>query len=199
MIAWKSIGSFAFCLIVLLISTTIHSCNEPKQNLEYKSELPEVKSAPVFTAENSDGTTFNSSSLKGNVWVASFMFTSCSGVCPVMNGRQSTLQQEYSKSNVKFVSISVDPETDTKEVLDDYAKEYNANPYSWFFVRMPLDSVRGLAVKGFMVSDPVEPSAHSPRFILVDKKGMIRGYYDSMDSVKVQELRNSISSLLKEK
>jgi len=186
-------------LFTLIITTIVLlSCNEPGKNVEFRSNLPEVKNAPTFLGENYDGKRFQSSSLKGSVWIASFMFTSCQGVCPVMNGHLENIQKQYSDSNVKFVSISVDPEVDTREVLKTYASSYHANPSSWFMVRMNIESVRNLAVKGFLVSDPIEPSAHSPRFILVDKRGVIRGYYDSMDSAKVTELRTSVSSLLKE-
>ncbi|MBL7999900.1 MAG: SCO family protein [Candidatus Kapabacteria bacterium] len=190
--AWLALALSVLCSSVFL------SCDKTETNKHASSDLPVVKSAPQFSGENFDGRTFTSTSLKGSVWIASFMFTTCGGVCPVMNGHQSALQNEYSPKGVRFVSVSVDPDNDTREALTAYAATYGIAPGSdvWYMLRMPIDSVRSLSVKGFLLSDPVEPSAHSPRFVLIDKEQNIRGYYDSMDSSKVRQLRLDIQKLI---
>ena len=180
----------------------LEGCNRPQQGETVKvsanTTLPTIKAAPHFEGMDAWGQHFNSDKLKGNVWLASFMFTSCQGVCPVMNGNLRDFQLGLAGTNVKFVSLTVDPTTDTPEILQHYAEQYNAEKDRWFFVRMSLDSVRELSVKGFLLSDPVEPSAHSPRYVLVDQTNNIRGYYDSMDSLKVVQLKTDIAQLLKD-
>lgn len=183
-------------LYVFMCVSLVVGCTKPKDDPNSASMLPVIKPAPEFVGENSEGKTFSSSSLKGKIWLASFMFTNCGGVCPVMNGRQEKLQAEYAKKGVHFVSITVDPANDSREVLAEYAKQYHADLNAWNFVRMEQDKMRKLAVEGFLVSDPIQPSDHSPRFILVDKKFNIRGYYDSMDSMKVELLKQDINKLL---
>jgi cytochrome oxidase Cu insertion factor (SCO1/SenC/PrrC family) len=183
-------------LSLLMCVVFVVGCTKPKDDPNSVAMLPVIKPAPEFSGENSEGKNFTSTSLKGKIWLASFMFTNCGGVCPVMNGRQETLQSEYAKKGVHFVSITVDPENDSREVLAEYAKQYHADLNFWSFIRMEKDKMRKLAVEGFLVSDPIQPSDHSPRFILVDKKFNIRGYYDSMDSVKVELLKQDINKLL---
>ncbi len=177
------------------------SCDQVKKQAQHlnlaDSSLAHIKSVPHFQGVESSGAPFDSDSLKGSIWIASFMFSSCQGVCPVMNSNLSAYQADLKSKDVKFVSITVDPTTDTPEVLRHYAEQYKAEKGRWYFVRMPKDSVRKLSVKGFLLSDPVEPSDHSPRYALVDWNGDIRGYYDSMDSSKVQQLHVDVEKLLK--
>ncbi|MFM2134341.1 MAG: hypothetical protein RL156_1622 [Bacteroidota bacterium] len=170
-----------------------------KQNTSVaQTSLPVIKEAPLFTGIDQSGKVFSSSVLKGSMWIASFMFSECQGVCPVMNSTLEDIQKLYSIPDLRFVSITVDPQTDTPEVLAEYAKRYKADPSRWWFVRMEKDSVRALSVQGFLLSDPVEPSAHSSRFVLVDRQSRIRGYYDCLDSAKVAELKGDIERIRSE-
>ncbi len=184
--------------IVIVTQGCTKESNASKGKSALDSILPIVKAAPRVVGTDAWGRPFDSEQLKGSVWLASFMFSSCQGVCPVMNGNLREFQLGLAGTNVKFVSLTVDPNTDTPEVLQDYARQYNAEKDRWYFVRMSLDSVRELSVKGFLLSDPVEPAAHSPRYVLVDQTNQIRGYYDSMDSAKVQQLRVDIGRLVQE-
>ncbi|MAT40525.1 MAG: hypothetical protein CL946_13090 [Ectothiorhodospiraceae bacterium] len=161
------------------------------------SSLPEIKEAPDFTFTNYDGSTLNEEELRGNIYIASFFFTSCGGPCPVMNSNANVLQAEYEGAeNFKIVSFTVDPDTDSIERLSRYAERYNAKPGKWFFLRNEKEVVGQLAEKGFMMGDGTTPALHSTRFALVDSKGVIRGYYDGTDKEKMDELRAAIDFLL---
>ncbi len=202
---WRgaSLRSNSRILVLCLLILTLSSCTDErdgqaKGSQSYHSSLPTIKEAPLVHGTDAYSKDFSSNSLKGKVWLASFMFTSCQGVCPVMNANLQQLQSLADLKSVHFVSISVDPTTDTPEVLRQYAEHYAAQGDRWTFVTMPIDSVRKLSLKGFMLTDPVEPSAHSPRYALVDKANMIRGYYDSMDSSKVEQMRKDILDVLRE-
>jgi len=170
-----------------LVATVITGCSSNEQ--QPWAELPTIKKAPQFSVVNYDGTVLTSARLQGTPWVASFMFATCEGVCPIMNHHLAQMQRDYGDA-VRFVSFSVDPETDSLPVLAAYARQYGARPGVWFITRTQLDSVRALSRDGFLLSDPITPDLHSSRFVLVDEQGMIRGYFNSLDSSDVALLRS---------
>lgn len=117
-----------------------------------------------------------------------------------MNARVEAIQKEFSAQNLKFVGISVDPDTDTPSALQAYANHYHADSTRWTMLQMPMDSVKSVAVQGFMLAQGAEnePSLHSTRFVVVDKRGMIRGYFDGLDENEIPKLRKAIKELLEE-
>lgn len=121
-----------------------------------------------------------------------------------MNQQVSDLQGSIAEKNFRFVGISVDPDTDTPPILAAYAKRYKADTTRWFMLQMPYDSVKSIAVKGFLLAQgamnngPDDPNLHSTKFVLVDKVGMIRGYYDGLDAEAVKKLRAAVGELLHE-
>ena len=149
--------------------------------------------APVFHAVDQDGQAFNSASLSGTPWVASFFFTSCQTVCPELNTIKSELHTEFG-DRIKFVSISTDPENDSVEKLHEYAASFGATAGTWWMVRMPQDSMRQLAQDGFHVMDPSEPSMHSTRLVAVTANMTIAGYFDSAESKDMEALHVWMSS-----
>lgn len=163
-------------------------------------KLPDIGAVPEFALTDSEGKEWSSKTLAGKIWVADFFLTSCQGACPVMSRNMGGLH-DYFKGNdkVRFVSISVDPETDKPGVIKDYAKKYEADTNRWFFLTGPIEEVHRMASeKGFKVGVPENPMAHSRRFILVDPKGHIRGYYEGMDEMSVRRCAADINDLLKE-
>ena len=75
-----------------------------------------------------------STQLNGKIWIADFIFSTCPGPCPMISSRMGDLQRPLEKSDVHLVSFTVDPETDTPEVLRDYAKRVHAEPGRWDFL-----------------------------------------------------------------
>ena len=161
--------------------------------------LPEIKHAPSFSSVNFDGRTVTDRDLAGRVYIAYFFFTSCGGPCPVMNSKANVLQAEYAKEDdFRIVGFSVDPDNDSVPRLARYAERYHAKAGVWSMLRNEKPVVADLSVNGFMMGDADVPAMHSTRFALVDRNGMIRGYYDGMDDAKVDELRAAIDYLLGE-
>ena len=158
------------------------------------TELPE-RHAPIFSGTDQHGSTFDVKSMEGRPWIASFFFTSCSDVCPALNTVVAQLQKDYGHA-VRFVSISTDPETDTVEELKKYAAQYGAKDGVWWMIRMPFDSMRTVASKGFGLIDPQEPAMHSTRFVAIDSHMKISGYYDSAEPKDMDNLRSWINSQL---
>ena len=148
--------------------------------------------APSFTLTDQTGRPFTSESLRGKPWVADFIFTSCAGSCPLMSERMAGLQHRL-PARVLLVSFSVDPKRDTPPVLAEYAKRHGAQPGRWFFLTGTEKEIARIVQQGFKLSyaegtDPREPVTHSVRFVLVDRSGAIRGYYDSTDPEALRRL-----------
>ena len=116
------------------------------------------------------------------------------------------LQEEYfHKADIQLVSFSVDPERDTPQALAIYAEKYRADPKRWFFLTGRRDRIVRLVQDGFHLAVAAIPNdadssgtiPHSSRFVLVDKQGTIRGYYDSRDLDALVRLKNDIDALEK--
>ena len=162
-------------------------------------DLPMIGSIPEFSFTDSQGNEFNRSKLDGKVWVADFIFTTCTMACPVMTGNMNIVHKEFKNNdNVRIVSISVYPEYDTPEVLSEYASRYDANTDRWHFLTGPDESVKEIILEGFKIGDYEDIIFHSEKFALVDKKGQIRGYYSGMITEEMTKLKKDINILLEE-
>jgi len=162
-------------------------------------ELPEIGNVPQFEFTNSDGNIVTLDNLKGKVWVADFIFTTCSMACPMMTGNMNIVHKKFKKNdNVRLVSISVYPEFDTPEVLKNYASQYDADTEKWLFLTGKEDAVKDIIRDGFKIGDYEDIIFHSEKFALVDKKGIIRAYYNGMKSEDMKQLKKDIDVLLKQ-
>ncbi len=141
---------------------------------------------PDFEFTNQSGDTFGSKDLKGNIWIANFIFTRCTTVCPIFTGKMSELQMRtaYAATKPTLVSFSVDPDFDTAAVLNDYATRFRANPARWHFLTGSTDEIRRVVEDGMKslmgdASTVVNPEElmHGSHFVLVDPDLNIRGYY----------------------
>jgi protein SCO1/2 len=158
---------------------------------------------PEFVLVNQDGQNFGSAQLRGKIWIADFIYTTCPGPCPMLSSRMSELQKPLEKTDVHLVSFSVDPAKDTPQVLRGYAEKLQAEPGRWDFLTGPQSTIYNLSRNGFKlaVSDGSEDKGipvHSTRMILVDRHGAIRGYYDATEADAVTKLVADTTHLLRE-
>ena len=157
---------------------------------------------PPFELTNQDAQPFGTGQLQGRIWIADFIFTSCPGPCPLISSRMAELQRPLENSDVHLVTITVDPETDTPEVLRDYAERLHARPGRWDFLTGDKDTIFKLTQQGFKlaVADGEEEGnpVHATRAVLVDRRGTIRGYYDVTAPDGVTKLLADTSHLLRE-
>jgi len=203
-------------LVVLMFMTAmwlltwVYFVKKP-ENLKKQgsSRLMIVGTVPNFDLQDRGGQRISAESLKGKVWVADFFFTSCAGPCRIMSENMSQLEQRVQmmrgmESEVRFVSVSVDPERDTTDVLSRYADQFRADKDRWKFLTGNYDDIQKLAKEGFKLgiskANPAEnePIIHSQSFILVDRLGRIRGYYDGTNASEVEKLTRDIVNLAKE-
>ena len=164
-----------------------------------KEPLPVIVSIPEFEFVDSEGKSITLNALKGKVWVADFIFTTCTMACPIMTGNMNTIHKKYKKNDdLRLVSISVYPEYDTPKVLKEYASQYDANTDTWHFLTGEESTVKEVIRDGFKIGDYEDIIFHSEKFALVDRDGMIRAYYNGMKSEDMDKLKKDINNLLKQ-
>jgi protein SCO1 len=181
----------AFIAALVLVAFLSAACTKPK------IDLPEYGDIPQFTLTAQTGQPFDSGSeLKGHIWVADFVYTTCVGPCPRMTSQMRQLQQtlERTASPVKLVSFTVDPARDTPEALAAYAKLHHASP-GWYFLTGPVATLQLLDKNAFKLGDIDGTLEHSTRFVLVDQRMRIRGYYDTSDADSIAHLLADIQGL----
>jgi protein SCO1/2 len=111
----------------------------------------------------------------------------------------AALQRDLRREQgLRLVSISVDPEFDTGEVLAKYASQYQADAGRWFFLTGDKTAIHHLAKSGFLVGGVDDVILHTTRFVLVDGLGRVRGYYSSNDEEELRKLANDARALLRE-
>lgn len=156
--------------------------------------LPVYYVVPEFTLTNEFGKPFGSQDLKGKFYIANFMFTSCPTTCPALMAKMDLVQKRIRGLGTKaaIVTFTVDPEVDTPEVLNKFARKRRSNPFIWNYLTGSKADLEKIVIAGFKVpmgsKEPIEKQlaeekitlfdiAHSEKLVLVDEKGQIRGYY----------------------
>jgi protein SCO1/2 len=156
-----------------------------------------IRDVADITLTDQTGQPFPVKNLEGEVWVGSFFFASCPGPCRQINVAISQLQQELRDKDVKFVSITVDPENDTPQVLRDYAKSFGADHDRWRFLTGDFKSIRRICADVFAM--PIDRKVHTERLLLIDRQGVRRGIFSTGDAAQMLALKKSVDKLLAEK
>lgn len=157
-----------------------------------------------FTLYNQDGKTIRLDHLRGKIYVADFFFTTCGNMCPKMTSQMERLNEEFANDDdFMLVSHSVTPEIDSIPVLKAYAIEHNAVAPKWHLLTGKKEDIYKLARQSyFSVKDQWKGDLgdfiHTENFVLVDKEGRIRGYYDGTDPADVDKLMTEVAILKKE-
>ncbi|NBX93879.1 MAG: SCO family protein [Proteobacteria bacterium] len=162
--------------------------------------LPTLGEVTPFKLTDQTGKEVNLDSLRGKVWVANFIFTSCTSQCPlIMMEAKKVSKALLFKENFRMVSITIDPETDTPKQLTDYANKWQADPYKWIFLTGSFNEIKNLMQKGLKVPTEVEGMEvmHSSKLVLVDHLAMVRGYYSAEDGHEMKKLLKDAKQLLK--
>ena len=184
-----------FTLYIIVAITLIGTYMMKGSKNDY--QLPKLGSIPSFEFTDSDGNLISQEDLSGKIWVADFIFTTCTMACPVMTGNMNLIHKAFKNNDkVRIVSISVYPEYDTPEILKEYASRYNANTNRWHFLTGPEENVKLVIKNGFKMGDYEDIIFHSEKFALVDQNGNIRGYYNGMKTDDIKTLKKDIRVLL---
>ncbi|MBI3890110.1 MAG: SCO family protein [Candidatus Wallbacteria bacterium] len=169
-------------------------------------KMPATAPLPDFGLVDSAERKFTRKDLAGKTWIFDFVFTHCSGPCPMMSSRMGELQKQFAANPaIRLATITVDPERDTPRHLAQYAKELGARPDRWIFLTGGKEEIFRLSKQGFRLSveenkpevnaTATMPLLHSTRLILVDSQSRVRGYYDATDAEAVGRLMSDARSV----
>ena len=203
-VIYRSLLFSAFCFL-------LSSCIEKKeQRLPIYGEKDVTGTDTLyhtirnFALVNQDSVVVTSETLRDKIYVADFFFTSCRTICPIMKTQMLRVYAAVEKDpQVLLVSHTIDPEHDTVALLHDYADRLGVKSNKWHFLTGNKDSIYYLAQTSYFATameDQSEPDGfiHSGAFLLIDKKGRIRGKYDGTKEEEVNKLLNDIEILKKE-
>ena len=164
-------------------------------------KLPVIRAVPEFSLTDQNGQTVTNADLRGKIWIADFIFTRCKGPCPLMTARMLEMQKALVKTpEVKLVSVTVDPEYDTPEVLKAYAEANFADPDRWKFLTGDKPVIEKLVTEGFMqhlAEENGEP-VHGTMFLIVDGNGMVRSARMLEDPELIPKVLMDTGNLLRE-
>jgi protein SCO1/2 len=163
--------------------------------------LPVIRAVPEFSLTDQNGQTVTNADLRGKIWIADFIFTRCKGPCPLMTARMLEMQKALVKTpEVKLVSVTVDPESDTPEELKAYAEANFADPNRWKFLTGDKTVIEKLVTEGFMqhlAEENGEP-VHGTMFLIVDGNGMVRSARMLEDPELIPKVLMDTGNLLRE-
>ena len=153
---------------------------------------PAGKPLTDFVLTDQAGSQFDSTGLQGKVWVGSFFFTNCPGACWRLNQALSAIQQNPA-SDVRFISITCDPDNDTPEALTKYAESFHADPARWIFLTGEFKIIRRIGNDFFQVG--VDKGTHSDRAFVVDRQGQVRGRFRLTEPDQVEMLKKLLAKV----
>ncbi|MDW8852370.1 SCO family protein [Flavobacterium sp. MMLR14_040] len=178
------------------------------------AKLLTIGPAPKFELTNQDNVKISNETYKGKVYVLEFFFTTCPSICPKMNLSMLEIEKTFfGNPNFGIVSITIDPNHDTPQVLKDHAKLLGVKSSNWNFLTGDKAVIMDLSNKGFNLYAGENAKVnggfeHSGLFALIDKDGNIRCrkdefgnpilYYDGLDKKGVRDIQEDIKILLAE-
>ncbi|WP_025762386.1 SCO family protein [Dyadobacter tibetensis] len=212
-----SLRSVSFALS-LAATTLLSSCNSESNKLPIYGERDWTTTTidgkevvdtiyhqiPSFRFANQNGDTISEASVKDQIYVADFFFTSCPTICPVMKRQMLKVYKEFKDDpQLKILSHTIDPDHDTPEVLNAFAKDLGVTGDQWWFLTGPKEDIYEIGQKFYMTPAQADSTAeggyiHGGYFILVDKDRHVRGMYDGTTEEGTQKLIKDIKVLKKE-
>ena len=167
--------------------------------VSYEAPPEDYGAVAPFTLQNQLGQKIDVETIDQPM-IVNFIFTRCPNVCPTITAKMAILQEHLREHDVQLISITVDPQYDTPEILFTYAEQFGADSTRWFFLTGEEKYIRSV-VEGFQqtyqrvnTDDAVPNIMHSEKFILLDKEAHIRGFFDD-DPKGLNQLMRTISAL----
>ena len=175
----------------------------------YKARLPVLSYVQDFSFTDQDGHPFTDHQVEGKVYVTEYFFTTCKGLCPIMNEKMKGIYEEFrNEPEFAILSHTSMPDTDSVPLLKAYEKRMlnGAINHSWHFLTGSKDSLYKIARQSYLLDNDKNNSEnikdqfiHTQFFALVDKQKRVRGVYDALKPEEIEKLRSDIKDLLREK
>jgi protein SCO1 len=206
-IEWIVWGGLA--LVIVGVFVAYFASKRKSSGLDAMDALPVYGTVPDFTLTNQSGRPVTLADLRGRIWVADIIFTTCPGPCAKMTRTMKELQAALPAENDGLVSLTAHPVFDTPEVLQKYAQRFGAQADNWHFLTGPKKDIYDLAIDGLKLAvaeiPPEERKAvddlfiHSTRFVLVDRKGRVRGFFEGDTPESIPKILKAVEQLSREK
>jgi protein SCO1/2 len=166
------------------------------------SRLPKIAPAPDFALISQDSAQVALSDFRGKVVAVTFIFATCKDTCPVLTAMMALVQDRLGSDfggKIVFISITVDPEHDTPEVLTDYAQAFGANLSGWKFLTGPIAAIRDVMHRYGVFASKTATGDVDHTFLtsIVDRRGILRVQYLGV-RFDPEEFRRDLLSLAKE-
>ena len=174
----------------------------------WKVQLPVLSFVQPFSFTNQDGQPFTDKDLQNKITVVEYFFTTCKGICPQLNTNMKDIYAIYKdQADFQIVSHTCNPGTDSVPVLKRYADSLGVNTKTWVFLTGRKDSLYQMARGSYLLDDPKnnvekieDQFMHTQFFALIDRNGKVRGkIYDGLKALEIEQLKQDISKLLKDK
>lgn len=171
-----------------------------------KQRIPPVSYVRPFHFTTQNALPYTQQSVRGKVYVASYFFTTCKGICPRMNNYLKTVYDALRREpDFLILSHTCDPETDSVPRLRHYADSLGADPRRWIFLTGPKDSLYYAARISYTIDDPAnhltsieDDFLHTQFWALVDRNGDVKKIYDGLKEKEVKQLIADARALLAE-
>ena len=195
----RAAPALALVMLATLLLVQVHDA--PHQTFK-QQPLPKIAPAPEFSLTSQDGGHVTLADFRGKVVAVTFIYTLCTTTCPVLTPTMSFVQDQLGPdfgTKIAFISITVDPERDTPQVLKEYAQAFGANLAGWAFLTGPPDAIRDVTRRyGVFASKTANGDVdHTFLTSIVDPRGILRVQYAGV-RFDPDELRHDLLSLLQE-
>jgi protein SCO1 len=170
--------------------------------IEENNSADELHTIEKFSFLNQNGETVTNESLSGKIYVADFFFTICPSICPKMTSNLARVQEDFKNDkDIQLISFSVMPWVDSVSVLKNYAEVHNINASHWQLLTGDTEQIYELARQSFFAEKEIglnrntDEFLHTENFILIDRKGHIRGVYNGTIGLEMVRLSQDIRTL----
>jgi protein SCO1/2 len=189
--------------VLVLASLMLSQSREAADRVSEDPPLPKIAPAPEFTLTSQDGTPVNLVDFRGKVVAVTFIYTLCTDTCPVLTPMMSFVQDRLGRdfgAKIAFISITVDPERDTPQVLKEYAQAFGADLGGWAFVTGAPETIREVTRRyGVFAAKTADGDVdHSFLTSIVDPRGILRVQYLGA-RFDPEDFRRDLLSLVKDR
>jgi protein SCO1/2 len=178
----------------------------PEWILKSEKQYAQIHTIAPFEFINQNGGKITNKDFEGKIYIADFFFTTCPSICPILSKNMGSLQQTYKEDeNILLLSHSVMPGVDSIEKIKEYARTQKAIDGKWHLVTGDRDQIYKIARASYFADENFKKTKdesefiHTENFVLVDKKGRIRGVYNGTLALDIQRLKRHIEILKREK
>jgi protein SCO1 len=184
--------------LTVVIVSTLAMAHKAKEG----GRLAKIGPAPEFTLTSTDGGRLSLVDLRGKVVAVTFIYATCTDTCPILTAKMARMQKRLGPdfgSKVRFVSITVDPERDTSQILAQYARNHGADPAGWAFLTGTPVEIRDVGRRYGIFARKTERGDVDHTFLtsIVDQRGTLRVQYLGIRFDPDEFLRD-VRSLLRE-